>query len=193
MKNFDLEKIRFLSIIAGMCIILILVVWKAFDYLPTENIPNSNNIEETVFANTNNQEYEDNSNYDNTEQDNDISSEDNEFASENIEDDSNTIETFESKINLNEKKKFLKPLETIYEDIATPQIKPQAKQQDKVEEKDDSMDEMLAKADEFYNDGAFDMAISEYQDIIRITENDGIKALCHENIKKIYENTGYKK
>lgn len=187
MKNFDIEKIRFLSIIAGMCFVLILVVWKAYDFLPAEEITKINNtINTTNYSKIQEQDNEEYAKNENIEQIKD--------ALDNTKENENDTD-IEPPVTLNEKKKLLKPLETIYEDITAPQIKPQTKQQEKVKEKekDNSMDEMLAKADEFYNDGAFDMAISEYQDIIRITENDEIKALCNENIKKIYEKTNYKK
>ena len=180
MRNFDLDKVRFFSIIVGMCLVLVLVVWKAYDYLPREENDNQNI------------EYEDPTYIDAEEQPQSISEIANQYMMKQTnQSESKQFEMIEKepiaivpKQNLADKRKNLIPLETIMDDPVFEKLKKNAQN---IQKKEDEMTEMLSKAEEFLNDNAFDMAILEYQDIINITENEDTKAVCYDNIAKIYE------
>lgn len=176
MRNFDLEKIRFFSIIGGMCLVLILVVWKAYDFLPKETFETNNNFVQKPEKNTTIVKAKTNKEENFIE--NNVENEDEE---ENIIEDN--VEEIKYQVSFEDKKKNLKPLETIYDDSINPNIKTP----EQVSTTDYSSSDMFAKAQEYIEDQAYDMAISEYNDILNITDNISTKAKCYDGIAKTYE------
>lgn len=164
MNKFDINTAKFTSIIIGICFIFIMVVWHAYDYIPTKD---SNNLSEIQQE----QNIENNENLENKEVKN---------KEENLEDIVEKVQRVDF-----EKKEIevtkIHPLETIYEN------NPDEKTIEKTvinTVKDYSSE--LANARKFRNDKKYAEAVAEYQNTISNTEDKALQAQCYEEVAIMY-------
>lgn len=169
MNKFDVNSAKFLSIIIAICFIFIMVVWHAFDYLPTKEENNN-----TLYTQTNNKISEVVSRESTTVENSDKT----EQATEE-----NEVETTSEKVikesSTNEDKK-LEPLETIYEGT------PLSNESKLSQEESNISDANYDRAKDYMTSKRFVEAITEYKKIIQTTDDDKLKAQCYEDISIAY-------
>ena len=164
MNNFDINTAKFTSIIIGICFIFVMVVWHAYDYIPTRDSNNLSVIQQE-------QNIENNENLENEEVKN---------KEENLEDIVEKVQRvdFEKKeIEVTKNQ----PLEIIYEN--TPEEKTFEKT---IESSIKDYNSELAKARKLRNDKKYTEAVSEYQNTISNTEDKALQALCYEEVAILY-------
>lgn len=161
MNKFDLNSAKFISIVIAMCFIFIMVVWHAFDYLPSE-VPNSTlpdlNSQQTtdLQANENKKENEEGE------------------KEEKLE---NVVERVEELVAVKKEPKQveIEPFEKIYNETPETNL-----------EETNNFDSDLNKARNMVNQKLYSEAISEYQNIISNSNNKLLQAQCYEEVAIMY-------
>lgn len=166
MNNFDLSKAKFLSVLIGICLIFIIVIWHAFDYLPKET-PEIQNLNEEITETTN---------------DDTSLSNDNEEISNDTTGEQEYIEE-QTPVDINQNKRAkLEPLETIYEEESNSQEKINVPEQNQ----GNNIESILKRAKDLSLNQDYESAITEYKSILSSSTDENIKATCYENLALIY-------
>ncbi|MBQ7765194.1 hypothetical protein IJ384_07510 [bacterium] len=154
MNKFNVDSAKFLSILIIICIIFILVIAHAYNYLPKNE--DMSRIEDLNF----------NNNYVETEHKNSVK-----------KNDVNADEYNKNQTNKEIKSKNKAAFETIDEEklIANNGL---------VSEDETNIESLIKKARNLKNENALD-AVSQYQNIIKLTDDNNIKATCYEEIALI--------
>lgn len=162
MNKFDISTAKFTSLIAGLCFIFIVLVWHAFDYLPTNEINDIHQIkdEQKLAPDTETKDIE-------------IEEDADDEKLENVVEKVQRVEFEKKEIDITE----AKPLETIYENA------PEVKTIDNII-KDYNSD--LDRARELRNKQQYMEAVAEYQNTISNTEDKALQAQCYEEVAIMY-------
>lgn len=177
MNKFNVESAKFVSIIIAICFIFIMVIWHAFDYLPSSDSKNNLNQNEVMLP----QENKDDALEEEPEVVSDVEEDtmEDESQSDDFFQEEKKLEKVENSNNEPEER-HLEPLEPIEVDTNN-------------KLSDDSKTETLnlyktsvAKADEAFNEGIYQEAIKNYQKAYDLADNNEEKALCYEGISNVY-------
>lgn len=184
MNKFDLQSAKFLSIIIGICLIFVLVIWHAFSFLPEED--NTQRIQPEVTVPSDNEENVQNIPEDeetNTEEEGN-EDEDEDAVSEsslNKKNETKKITSNDKSLSKNkqEEQENLEPLEPIDESNTIDAN--ELKQSDNM-----SFSDIINKANEYKMARNFNEAIEEYKKAISVTDVSADKAICYDNLALIY-------
>ena len=161
MNKFNIESARLLSIIFVICFIFIMVIWKAFDFLPQNETSNNTKIQTIIpkdnripSASNEDEILENNINNEEVLQDEDNSQED-EFSADYSEGND------------------AQPMRELEEGEALSKI---------TENSDQNVQDLLNSAKTKKQEGNFSESIFEYKKVITLTNDTEIKALCYEEL-----------
>lgn len=171
MNKFDMQSAKFVSIIIGICFIFIMVIWNAFNYLPQKEV---NNIATNQKINL----PADETQTENTQKDEEVQSDED---TEGVE---VKTDVLVKDIDFQKKTKEpkLEPLEPIFENTKDKNLSSGTDFQNY----ENPLDTALNNAKNYSKEHKYASAISEYQKVISLTNDNSIKAQCYENIAKIY-------
>ena len=184
MNKFNLESAKFVSIIIGICLIFVMVVWHAFGYLPNKSSNNQLPQEEVVASEEQNLEEES----ERAEQIEELSEDDEAYkeriAAEEarLQEEARAREIQHQRAREAEEVRNVEPLESISDDEINNQET--IKADNKFEEQD--LSAMLNKAQEYVGGEKYALAISECQKALNIAPSAEEKALCLEKMAEIY-------
>ncbi|MBE7703618.1 MAG: hypothetical protein E7Z89_06165 [Cyanobacteria bacterium SIG28] len=181
MYNYDIKAMRFIVLTTTVCFFFAMLVMNAYKYIPqNDNQKNLNlyNNESALFPPTltsNNVEKNNAVQVDVTEEDV-IET----YSEDVIEENRNENE---EEIKVSTSVKNLEPLEPAEElnDISNSDL---LQKKEKVSE-NKKTEELIRKAEIFYNDGEYDEALKIYENIINTTTNKELKAVCLEKSSRI--------
>lgn len=163
MNKFNLESIKFASVIVIICLLFIMLVWNAFKYLPKDDDNNYQEIsvskeerflEEDTLKNDASEEIE--------ESEEDISDEVGNSFNENIQ-------------KKQQEKFFIVKDETINEEVLN-----------KENSVNDNIQEMINNAKSLKSENKLDEAISTLESASSLTEDNNVKVECFDEIATIH-------
>lgn len=172
MNKFDLQSAKFVGIIMGICFIFIMVIWNAFNYLPSKEDNNmATNQEINLPADEEQKE--------NTQNDEKVQNDEDDERVE-VKTDAQ-VKVFDSQKNIKE----LEPLEPVYDNTSDRNVPSNSD----IQNNEDPLDTALNNARNYSKEHKYASSISEYQKAISLTNDNSVKAQCYENIAKIYGTT----
>lgn len=176
MNKFDLHSAKFICIILGICFIFVMVIWHAYSYLPEKDLANIGNGQEIKLPQDNEPNEEEMTEVEEESNDENVNNND------DVKFDSNSKNNEQA---ISEKSNVVKPepLESISEDGSA--LENNANTAETVS----SIEKMLENAKNYQHEHKYSAAVSEYQKAISLTSDSEEKALCYENIAKIYATT----
>lgn len=162
MDKFDIRTAKFLSIILGICLIFILVVWNAYKYIPQEisTLDPSYESEQQISSEASAMTEEQTSEEQESEAD-EISEEDIDAPPTNIE------------------PKKIEPLEPISEEEIVENT-------NSVAVEDKNFDTVLNRAREYKKNKQYSESISEFKMALDSTNDEKLKAVCYEEMAVVY-------
>ncbi len=162
MENFDLGKVKIVSILIFILLVFALAIGNAYKYLPSENseIPNVNNSEVSQPVD-----------------------EDEESAS--VENNENLAEEHPNEVQ-NQEQSYTYRNEENYATPNTDQLENISNDNYENNNSDGSFDEKFANAMNLKKDKQLVDAINEFKSAINLAENSKQKADCYEQIATIY-------
>lgn len=177
MNKFDLHSAKFICIILGICFIFVMVIWHAYSYLPEKDLVNIGYGQEIKLPQDNEPNEEEMTEVEEESNDENVNNND-----EEVKFDSNRKNNEKA---ISEKSNVLKPepLESISEDGSA--LENNANPVKTVS----SLEQVLENAKNYQHEHKYTAAVSEYQKAISLTSDTEEKALCYENIAKIYATT----